>query len=86
MDIREVVSGSFEIPAEVAFDLPRIMILGDGSIFVENYLALAEYKRDSVKLVTKLGLLEFSGDGFEISMMKQNNIALKGKFYGLRIM
>lgn len=85
MDIREAVSGSFEIPVDVAFDLPRIMILGDGSIFVENYLALAEYKRESVKLVTKLGLLEISGDDFEIRMMKQNNIALGGKFYGLKI-
>ena len=85
MDIREVVSGSFEIPAEVAFDLPRIMVLGDGSVFVENYLALAEYKKDSVKLVTKLGLLEISGDDFEIRVMRQNNIALSGKFYGLKI-
>lgn len=85
MDIREVVSGSFEMPAQVAFDLPRIMILGDGSIFVENYLALAEYKKNSVKLVTKSGLLEISGDDFEIKVMQQNNIALCGKFYGLKI-
>lgn len=85
MDIREVVSGSFELPVQVAFDLPRIMILGNGCIFIENYLALAEYKKTSVKLATKLGLLEISGDDFEIKVMKQNNIAIYGKFSGLKI-
>ena len=52
---------------------------------MENYLALAEYKQNSVKLATKLGLLEISGDDFEIKMMNQNNIAIYGKFSGLEI-
>lgn len=85
MDIREVVAGSFEMSVFSEVDLPRVMIMGDSGIFVENYLALCEYKSDSIKLATKLGIMEFSGAGFEIKMMKQNNIYISGKLVGMKI-
>jgi len=52
---------------------------------VENYITLAEYKRDIIRLTTKLGVLEISGSGFEITVMKDKNIAITGKLNGLRL-
>lgn len=85
MDIKEVVWGSFELPLEVTINMPRIMILGNREIFVENYIALAEYKKDRIKLITKLGMTEIAGDNFEIILMKQNNIAIRGNVENVRM-
>ena len=85
MDIREVVAGSFEMSAFAEVDLPRVMIIGDSGIFVENYLALCGYRSESIKLATKLGIMEFSGDGFEIRMMKENSIYISGKLGAMKI-
>ena len=85
MDIRDVVLGSFGLPIEVALEMPRVMVLGNGEIFVENYQALAEYKKDCIRLITRLGMTEISGENFEIMAMRDNNIAIKGKVSGIRL-
>ena len=85
MDIKEAVLGSFGFPIDVVLDTPKIMIIGEGQVFVENFHALAEYKKDRIKLVTKLGIVEFSGRDFEIKVMKENNIAIIGKIMSIRI-
>ena len=85
MDIKDTVLGSFGLPIEVALEMPRVMVLGNGEIFVENYQALAEYKKDCIRLITRLGMTEISGENFEILAMRDNNIAIKGKVSGIRL-
>jgi sporulation protein YqfC len=85
MDIRDVVLGSFGLPPDVALEMPRIMVLGGGEIFVENYQALAEYKKDCIRLITRLGMTEILGENFEILAMKDGNIAIKGKILAVRL-
>ena len=85
MDIRDVVLGSFGLPTDVALEMPRIMVLGNSEIFVENYQALAEYKKDCIRLITRLGMTEILGENFEILAMKDGNIAIKGKILAVRL-
>ena len=85
MDIKDTVLGSFGLYSEVALEMPKIMVLGNGEIFVENYQALAEYKKDCIRLITRLGMTEISGENFEILAMRDNNIAIKGKVSGIRL-
>ena len=85
MDIRDVVLGSFGLPTDVALEMPRIMVLGNSEIFVENYQALAEYKKDCIRLITRLGMTEILGENFEILAMKDGNIAIKGRILAVRL-
>ena len=85
MDIKDAVLGSFELPLDVAFDVPKIMVMGNNQIFVENYVALAEYKRDNIKLITKQGMTEICGNNFEIKVMKEKNIAISGIIESIRL-
>lgn len=85
MDIKDAVLGSFGFCSEVALEMPKVMLMGNGEIFVENYQALAEYKKDCIRLITRLGMTEISGSDFVITAMMDNNIAIKGRISGIRL-
>lgn len=85
MNIGDTVSGSFGIMPQVALGMPKIMILGNNQIFVEDFTSIADYKRNSIKLVSGMGLLEFCGEGFEIVGMQDKNMIISGKLSSIRI-
>ena len=85
LDIKESVISGFGVASESVLDTPKIMIIGKSEIYVENYLALCEYNSGCIRLITKLGMTEIQGEGFEISQMKENNIIIKGKILGVRL-
>lgn len=81
--IADIVSDSFDVCIDIALDMPKIMILGDDSIFIENYLALCEYKENCIRLMTRIGLLELFGSELKIERMQENNIIIKGRIFKL---
>ena len=85
LDIKEAVAGSFGTVSSLGQELPRIMIIGRSEIYVENYLTLAEYNPDRIRLITRLGMAEINGGGFEIVQMKEHHIIINGKILGLRL-
>lgn len=85
MNIRDTVFGSFGIMPGTALGMPKIMIMGNSQIFVEDFTSIADYKKDSVKLVTGMGLLEFYGDSFEIVGMQNKNMIISGSLNSFRI-
>lgn len=85
LDIKEAISGSFGFPAEIVAGQPKLMLLGKSEVYVENILALAEYKKDCIRLVTKQGVTELLGENFEITAMKEGNIAVKGRIESIRL-
>lgn len=85
MNISDTVFGSFGVLPQVALGMPKIMIMGNNQIFVEDFTSIADYKKDSIKLVSGMGLLEFCGEGFEIVGMQDKNIIISGKLKSFRI-
>lgn len=81
----KALSDAFEIPYEAVFDVPRIVITGEENIFVENYTAVLEYKKDNIKLKYKMGVIEIIGSGFKITAVSEGNIAVSGKIYSVKL-
>ena len=84
VDIKESVVGSFGVLPDVAGEVPRIMMIGQKEIYIENYRALAEYNTDRIRLITHFGMVEICGNCFEIVQMKENNVIISGKILGVR--
>lgn len=79
MDIAKAVSDALEISADILFDIPKIVVLGDAKVHIENYTALVEYKKENVKLKHKGGIIEICGQNFEIKAIGEGNIVVCGK-------
>lgn len=84
MDIGKAISAALALPPEAVLDIPKITIIGRERVHVENYISLIEYKREIVELKYSAGVIEISGENFEIRTIGEANIVISGKISGIR--
>lgn len=85
MDIARKISEVLEFPPEAIIDIPKITVLGNELVHVENYSALLDYKKENIRLKHKGGIIDISGDNFEIKVIGEENIAVSGKIHGIKL-
>ena len=85
MGIAETIADTLEISDEILFEIPKITIIGDTKVRVENYTALLEYKKEDIKLKYKSGVIEICGENFEIKSICEENIVVSGKISMVRL-
>ncbi|MBO5060171.1 MAG: sporulation protein YqfC [Clostridia bacterium] len=85
MDIARAISDSMEIPCEVTLDIPKITLVGNMRVHIENYLALVEYKKENIKLKYKGGIIEVCGQDFDIRTIGEGNIVVCGKIDAVKL-
>lgn len=69
----------FEIPKDVVLDLPRITVVGDAQVVIENHRGVIEYSRQKVRINTTLGELLVAGAGLVIANILTEQIVIEGK-------
>lgn len=85
MDIEKAISDSLEISADILFDIPKIVMIGNMKVHIENYIALIEYKKENIKLKYKGGVIEICGQDFEIKIIGEGNIVICGKISEIKL-
>ena len=85
MDIARKISEALEIPPEVVLDIPRITVIGNERVQVENYTALLDYKKDNIRLKHKTGIVDILGTEFDIKVIGENNIVVSGKISSVKL-
>ncbi len=77
--IGEKLIEAFEIPKDALLDLPRIVIIGDSELVIENHLGILEYRRDFVRIATARGEVAIEGEGLSISRILRREVSLEGR-------
>lgn len=77
---REKLSEMFELTKEIGLDMPKIVILGESEITIENHKGIEIFKTDEIKIKTKLGDLLIKGSSFEILYIGGATVTISGKF------
>ncbi len=85
MDIVKAVSDALEMPYDVMLEMPKITVIGNKNVHIENYTALLEYKKENIKLKYKGGVIEICGQDFEIKTIGEGNIVIFGKICSLKL-
>ena len=85
MDIAKAVSDALEMPYDIMLVIPKITIVGNKSIHIENYTALIEYKKENIKLKYKGGVIEICGRDFEIKTIGEGNVVISGKISSIKL-
>lgn len=85
MDIVRKISEVLELPPETVLKIPKITIMGKERVHVENYTALLDYKNDNIRLKYEGGVIDISGEDFEIKVIGQENMVIWGKFSEIKL-
>ncbi|MDX8364187.1 sporulation protein YqfC [Cytobacillus sp. IB215665] len=77
--MRNWLTNKLELPADVTMDLPRITMIGQLHIYIENHRGLLSFSDDELRLLLKQGQLLVKGESFVIKMIQPEELLLEGK-------
>jgi sporulation protein YqfC len=67
-----------ELPADVVMDLPRITLIGQLHIYIENHKGVLAFTKQELRLAMNQGQLLISGQNFILKTILPEEILLEG--------
>ncbi|WP_332690910.1 sporulation protein YqfC [Halalkalibacter lacteus] len=68
-----------QLPADVMMDLPRITMIGQLHIYIENHRGVLQFSNQELRLLLKQGQLLIKGDNFVIKTILPEELLLEGR-------
>ena len=81
--VQDQFASFLEIPQDALMDLPRITIIGNKQLYLENHRGIIEYTPQRIRVSVAEGQLEISGEDFSLKNIKADEIAVEGKIHGV---
>jgi sporulation protein YqfC len=77
--VRTWITKKMDLPHDVMMDLPRITMVGQIHIYIENHRGLLTFSDKELRLLLKQGQLLIKGKAFVIKTILPEEILLEGK-------
>ncbi|AZU63375.1 sporulation protein YqfC [Neobacillus mesonae] len=77
--VRSWITKNMDLPQDVMMDLPRITMIGQIHIYIENHRGLLAFTDKELRLLLKQGQLLIKGKSFVIKTILPEEILLEGK-------
>ncbi len=78
-EMHKWMTEKMDLPEDVMMDLPRITMIGQIHIYIENHRGLLTFADNEVRLLLKQGQLLIKGEQFVIKIILPEEILLQGK-------
>lgn len=83
MKLNKKITNILDMPKEVTLNYPKITILGEESVCVENHKGLIELSQTVIRLNTTMYLLKITGENLDIKSITGEDIEISGKITGI---
>ncbi|MCU9592972.1 sporulation protein YqfC [Caldibacillus thermolactis] len=77
--IQRWLTKQLDLPEDVMMDFPRITMVGQLHIYIENHRGLLTFSDSEVRVLLSQGQLLVKGEGFVIKTMWPEELILEGK-------
>lgn len=78
-NMKKWLANKMDLPADIAMDLPRITMVGQLHIYIENHKGLLVFTDREVRLLMENGQLLVKGKSFVIKTILPEELLLEGK-------
>jgi sporulation protein YqfC len=83
---REKFTEMLELPKEIVLNMPKLTMLGNGDLIIENYKGIIEYDQDVIRVNTTAGIIKIMGVDIYIKEITAENIMIYGKISSLEFL
>lgn len=83
---KEKVTDVLELPKEIVLNIPKLTMVGNGNLIIENYKGIIEYDNTRVRVNTGSGIIKITGNGLVIKEITSENILVDGKISSLEFL
>lgn len=80
---KEKILNKLDFPSDISLDLPKIIVIGNREITIENHKGIIFFETNMVKINSRLGAILIQGEGFEILFIAETSITISGIFKGI---
>lgn len=79
--MRKWITNQMDLPADVLMDLPRITMIGQLHIYIENHRGVLQFSNEELRLLLSQGQgqLIIKGEQFVIKTILPEELLLEGK-------
>lgn len=77
--LKRHMSDMLDIPSDIILDLPKVVIVGDQQLFIENHRGIVEYSSESVRVNVGDYEVEVSGENLLLRNILPDEICLEGR-------
>lgn len=83
MSFKEKFTEILELPKEIVLDMPKLTMLGNGDLIIENYKGINEYDEDVLRVNTTSGIIKVKGNDMFIKEITPESIMIYGNIISL---
>jgi len=77
-EVKVVVSEMFELPKDITLNLPKISIIGNSQMLVENHRGVIEYTPQKIRLNSTIGIIMVEGQDMNLKNIAADDIMIIG--------
>ncbi|MFU0783336.1 sporulation protein YqfC [Thermoanaerobacterium thermosaccharolyticum] len=83
--IKEGILNLVDFPKEVLLNLPKITVIGNTQITVENHRGIIEYIPERIRINSTIGMIRISGKNMIINSVMTEILVITGKIISIEI-
>ena len=83
--VLDTVAELFDLPADVVAGLPRLELVGDGELRVENHKGILAYGDQEIQVSGGGFLIQIRGSGLELRAMTGLELLITGRIAGIQL-
>jgi sporulation protein YqfC len=86
VNLKEKMTEMLELPKEVVLNIPKLVMLGNRNLIIENYKGIIEYDTCRIRVNTGTGIIKITGNSLVIKEITSEDIMVDGKISGLEFL
>ncbi|MFD0715087.1 sporulation protein YqfC [Paenibacillus sp. GCM10027626] len=76
--LRKMAAEILDLPQDVVFDLPRVTLIGDRQLYIENHRGVLHFSSEKLRLALSKGELDVIGEGLVIRTIWTEEVFIEG--------
>lgn len=78
-EIKKSLAEILELPQDIILDIPKITMVGNLQIYIENHKGIIEYTKSRIRINSKSGILRIIGNNLVLKSILTDEIIIIGE-------
>jgi len=82
--LNQIAANMLDLPKDVVHDLPRITMIGNVQLYIENHHGVLHFSSELLKLQLSKGQMEVTGENLVIRAILTEEVFIEGLITGVK--
>ncbi len=82
--LRSLLADLTELPKDIVLDMPRITMVGNVQIYLENHRGIVDFDGDSIRINISSGTIRINGKNLVVRNIMIDEIIIDGDIEGIQ--